>query len=61
MFSRNDRLKIIKMYQFLFKEFVKYYNYKDLNDDFNKYVLEGGIYTRLMKKYTRSGTKNADY
>ncbi len=33
----------IEMYPFSFKEFVKYYNYKDLNEAFNKYVLEGGM------------------
>ncbi len=33
----------IEMYPFSFKEFCKYYNYKDINDAFNKYVLEGGM------------------
>lgn len=33
----------IEMYPFSFKEFVKYYNYKDLEEAFNKYVLEGGM------------------
>lgn len=33
----------IEMYPFSFKEFVKYYNYKDLDEAFNKYVLEGGM------------------
>ncbi len=33
----------IEMYPFSFKEFVKYYNYKDLDNAFNKYVLEGGM------------------
>lgn len=33
----------IEMYPFSFKEFCKYYNYKDIDDAFNKYVLEGGM------------------
>ncbi len=33
----------IEMYPFSFKEFVKYYNYTDIDDAFNKYVLEGGM------------------
>ena len=33
----------IEMYPFSFKEFIKYYNYKDIDDAFNKYVLEGGL------------------
>lgn len=33
----------IEMYPFSFKEFVKYYDYKDLDEAFNKYVLEGGM------------------
>ena len=33
----------IKIYPFSFKEFCKYFNYKDINDSFNKYVLEGGM------------------
>lgn len=33
----------IEMYSFSFKEFVKYYNYKDLEEAFNRYVLEGGM------------------
>lgn len=33
----------IEMYPFSFKEFCKYYNYNDIDDAFNKYVLEGGM------------------
>ncbi len=33
----------IEMYPFSFKEFVKYYDYKDLDEVFDKYVLEGGM------------------
>ena len=33
----------IQVYPFSFKEFIKYYNYEDLDDAFNKYVLEGGM------------------
>ncbi len=33
----------IEVYPFSFKEFVKYYDYKDLDDAFNKYVVEGGM------------------
>lgn len=33
----------IEMYPFSFKEFVKYYNYKDSEEAFNKYVFEGGM------------------
>ena len=33
----------IEIYPFSFKEFVKYYNYKDLNEALDKYVLEGGM------------------
>ena len=31
------------MYPFSFEEFCRYYNYTDLNDSFDKYVLEGGM------------------
>ena len=46
----------IEMYPFSFKEFIKYYNYKDIDDAFNKYVLEGGLpgsylYTNIEEKY----------
>ena len=33
----------IEMFPFSFKEFIKYYNYKDLDEAFNKYVFEGGM------------------
>lgn len=33
----------IEMYPFSFKEFIKYYNYKEIDDAFDKYVLEGGM------------------
>lgn len=33
----------IEMYPFSFKEFCEYYNYHDINDAFDKYVLEGGM------------------
>ena len=33
----------IEMYPFSFEEFCRYYNYTDLNDSFDKYVLEGGM------------------
>lgn len=33
----------IKIYPFSFKEFIKYYNNKDLDEAFDKYVLEGGM------------------
>ncbi len=46
----------IEMYPFSFKEFIKYYNYKDIDDAFNKYVLEGGLpgsylYKNIEEKY----------
>lgn len=33
----------IEIYPFSFKEFIKYYNYNNLSEAFNNYVLEGGI------------------
>ena len=33
----------IQMYPFSFREFIMYYNYKDLDEAFDKYVLEGGM------------------
>ena len=33
----------IQMYPFSFREFIIYYNYKDLDEAFDKYVLEGGM------------------
>ena len=46
----------IKMYPFSFKEFIKYYNYKDIDESFNKYILEGGmsgsyLYNSTEEKY----------
>lgn len=46
----------IEMYPFSFSEFVKYYNYKDLDEAFDKYVLEGGmsgsyLYKTIEDKY----------
>ena len=46
----------IKMYPFSFKEFIKYYNYEDIDEAFNKYVLEGGmsgsyLYNSTEEKY----------
>lgn len=33
----------VHMYPFSFMEFCKYYNYEDINESFDKYVLEGGM------------------
>ena len=33
----------IEMYPFSFNEFNIYYNYKDIDEAFNKYILEGGM------------------
>ena len=33
----------IELYPFSFKEFNKYYNYKNVEESFDKYVLEGGM------------------
>lgn len=33
----------IEIYPFSFEEFCRYYNYTDLNESFDKYVLEGGM------------------
>ena len=46
----------IKIYPFSFKEFMKYFNYENTQDAFEKYVLEGGmagsyIYNDVNKKY----------
>ena len=46
----------IQVYPFSFKEFMKYFNYENAQDAFEKYVLEGGmagsyIYNDVKKKY----------
>ena len=46
----------IEMYPFSFKEFIKYYNYKKIDEAFDKYVLEGGmsgsyLYKQNEEKY----------
>lgn len=46
----------IQIYPFSFKEFIKYFNYENIQDAFEKYVLEGGmagsyIYNDVSKKY----------
>ena len=33
----------IEIFPFSFKEFIKYYNYTDLDDAFKKYILNGGM------------------
>lgn len=33
----------IEVYPFSFKEYLKYYGYEDINEAFDKYVLEGGL------------------
>lgn len=33
----------IEMYPFSFKEFIKFYNYENIDEAFDKYVLEGGM------------------
>ena len=33
----------IKMYPFSFNEYIKYYNFENLNEAFDKYVIEGGM------------------
>ncbi len=33
----------VKIYPFSFKEFLKYYGYTDINEAFDKYLLEGGM------------------
>ena len=52
----TGRIFEIKIYPFSFKEFIKYYDYKDLDDAFNKYVFEGGmagsyLYNSSEEKY----------
>ena len=46
----------IKVYPFSFKEYLKYYNYDDIQEAFDKYALEGGmsgsyIYKTQEEKY----------
>ena len=46
----------IQVYSFSFKEFMKYFNYENAQDAFEKYILEGGmagsyIYKDVNKKY----------
>ena len=46
----------IQIYPFSFKEFLNYYNYKDTEEAFDKYVLEGGmagsyVYDTVKQKY----------
>ena len=33
----------IEMYPFSFNEYIKYYNFENLNEGFDKYVMEGGM------------------
>ena len=45
----------IQVYPFSFKEFMKYFNYENAQDAFEKYILEGGmagsyIYKDVNKK-----------
>ena len=40
----------IQMYPFSFREFIMYYNYKDLDEAFDKYVLEGGMSVSYLYK-----------
>ena len=46
----------IEVYPFSFKEYLKYYNYKDIQEAFDKYTQEGGmsgsyIYKTQEEKY----------
>ena len=46
----------IQIYPFSFKEFMQYFDYKDIQDSFEKYVFDGGmsgsyIYNDVKKKY----------
>ena len=46
----------IQIYPFSFKEFLNYYNYKNIEEAFDKYVLEGGmagsyVYDTVKQKY----------
>ena len=47
---------IIEVYPFSYKEFLEYYNYENNDDNFDKFVLEGGfsgsyLYKELEEKY----------
>lgn len=46
----------IEVYPFSFKEYLKYFEYKNIDDSFDKYVMEGGmsgsyLYNSIDKKY----------
>ena len=46
----------IEVYPFSFKEYIKYFEYKNIDDSFDKYVMEGGmsgsyLYNSIDKKY----------
>lgn len=46
----------IEVYPFSFKEFMEYFEYKDIDEAFKKYLMEGGmsgsyLYNSLEKKY----------
>lgn len=46
----------IEVYPFSFKEYIEYFKYKDIDEAFKKYVLEGGmsgsyLYNSIDKKY----------
>lgn len=52
----TGRTYSIEVYPFSYKEFLEYYNLKDVNDSFDRYVLEGGfsgsyLYKEIDKKY----------
>jgi len=47
----------IEVYPFSFKEFIKYFNYKNIDEAFDKYVYEGGfsgsyVYKNIKDKYS---------
>lgn len=46
----------IEVYPFSFKEYLKYFEYKNIDDSFDKFVMEGGmsgsyLYNSINKKY----------
>lgn len=52
----TGRTYSIEVYPFSYKDFLEYYNLKDVNDSFDRYVLEGGfsgsyLYKEIDKKY----------